>query len=83
MHDTPEGSYILFHPYAIIENRMNDEISVRGLVEHHYAHNQKNYPKNPTLQGMIEAVILDDQFEPNYDWEDNFDSSINNIILRV
>ena len=83
MTDTPEGSYILFHPYALIEDLIAGENSVMGLVEKHHTSTDTNYLRRPTVRGMIEVIVLQDQFEPDHSWENDFNFNTNTLILKA
>ena len=66
MIDTPEGKYILFHPYAALLD-LFDGLSFIGLVEHHHTNPIQNYIARPKFAGIKSVQVLDEHFEPNHD----------------
>lgn len=72
MQDTEEDKFILFHPYAIVSDLFNDELSILGLIEKHHTSDEINYYRRPTLKGIKTIELLDDRFEPLENWGERY-----------
>lgn len=70
MESTPEGHYILFHPYAIIKEVVFDKVSVYGLIEKHWS-TEENYDevKYISIEEIAEIKLNSQTFQPRTtDW---------------
>lgn len=85
MNGTPPDKYFLYHPYAIISNKFNDEISIVGLIEEDYEDNgeRDNQFHRPTLNSILEVILQDEKFEPIAGWKDKLKKQLINFIVSV
>ncbi len=69
MVDTPDDKYILFWPYAVLNDLING-IEYIGLLEHHYSDPNTGYIAWPILLGIKNVLVLDEKFEqpPRDSW---------------
>lgn len=74
MDGTPIDKYYLFHPYTIIRDKFNDEISLAGFIEKDYLPSNEltNSFRRPTIDSLLEVILEEDTFEPINDWIENF-----------
>lgn len=83
MEGTPEGAYILFHPYALTNDLFKDEVSIVGLVERHHTEAETNYFGRPTLKSILEIIVTDDIFEPVDNWNERIKDQAVDILKSV
>jgi hypothetical protein len=69
MKDSPQGQYILFHPYAILRDVLTLKILICGLIEKHYTMSE-NYDKIkfPNIEFINEIILTSEKFNPKNDW---------------
>jgi hypothetical protein len=62
MMDTPDDQYILFRPYAILDDLINGR-EYLGMLERHYSDPNTEYLAWPILLGIKTVKVLEDKFE--------------------
>jgi hypothetical protein len=62
MENTPDGQYILFWPYAALDDLING-IEYLGLLERHYSDPNTGYLAWPILRCVKHVEVLDETFE--------------------
>ena len=82
MMDTPEDEFILFHPYATL-NDLFDGISIIGLVEKHHTNPTTNYIARPKVKGVKFVRIMQDHFQPNHDLWKSLQLDTIDILLKA
>ena len=85
MDGTPTDKYFLYHPYAIIKDNFNDEISIVGLIEKDYELNGERDSKyaRPTLGSILEGYIVEESFSPLDNWKNELKGQTIDYIVCV
>jgi hypothetical protein len=61
MVDTPDDQYILFWPYAVLDDLINGR-EYLGMLERHYSDPNTGYLAWPILSRIRAVEVLDDKF---------------------
>ena len=84
MRDSPQGQYILFHPYAVTMEVLTSKILIYGLIERHYTMTEDfNQIKFPNIEFIDEVILTSEKFEPKNDWMKEIDKSEIDCIYKL
>jgi hypothetical protein len=85
MDGTPEGKYFLSHPYALVQDNFNGEMSVIVLIEKDYEPDLKrdNSFFRVPLESILEVELLGDKFNPIKSWKEELKDPLIKYIASV